>query len=501
MRRFLCLALLVSLLAPTTIASADAADFCPPGRSPSFSGGFADLYSQVGDAMGQPVECEHTDSSSGDALQKTTTGLAFFRRATNTPIFTNGDEHWALTADGLVYWTSDSADPPDDATPVDATPPTIPPLAAKPTPSSPAPSSPAPSSPGPTTPPPASSPTASPPQSLADIAAKVTPSIVEVVTATTEGSGVRVAAGVLTNAHVVANAHSLQIAPSDGRTGSATVLKFDADKDLALLQTDLTLPVLDTELAAQQRQGDEVLVFGYPLGLRGDAGGQSTLTRGVLSATITDPQGRLLLQTDAALNPGNSGGAMVNLRGKLIGIPSYGLRAGGAQGVNFAIAYDTVQTFLASSAGPPAPPAATYQGDPRSIALQASDLGGYTLVTQDTSQVSLGFFKELFVVSPQGAADPQVAVYVIVEPTIAQADQDWKRVFGTPTDGYHAVSAPASGDVSYAESNGTVFWERTRIKNVLLGVAQGSRNYSNVSMDFVTQNLQKMVATVNAQAK
>lgn len=61
--------------------------------------------------MGQPLECEHPDSVSGDTLQRTTTGLAFYRKSSNTPTFTDGTTHWALTPDGVQTWASDSIDP------------------------------------------------------------------------------------------------------------------------------------------------------------------------------------------------------------------------------------------------------------------------------------------------------------------------------------------------------------------------------------------------------
>jgi len=92
---------------------------CPPGRSPGFVLGFANLRDQVGDAMGNPVECERANPDNGDTLQQTTTGLAFYRKSTNTPTFTTGPEHWALTPEGTVYWTGNSIDPSPDAQPLD----------------------------------------------------------------------------------------------------------------------------------------------------------------------------------------------------------------------------------------------------------------------------------------------------------------------------------------------------------------------------------------------
>jgi len=180
----------------------------------------------------------------------------------------------------------------------------------------------------------------------ADIMAEVGPSVVQVLTNTGAGSGVKIQAGILSNAHVVQDANQIEVATADGRRAPATVLRIDANGDLALLQTELAIPPVEMEFMGQQRQGDEVLVIGYPLGLK-SAGGQATLTRGLISGTSKDSKtGKALIQTDAAINHGNSGGAMINMRAKLVGIPSYGLRDNGAQGVNFAIAMDTVNAFL-----------------------------------------------------------------------------------------------------------------------------------------------------------
>jgi len=93
-------------------AIAAAAPFCAPNQSPAFAFGFATLSSQLGPVMGEPNECEHTNSANGDALQATTTSLAFYRKSTNTPTFTDGITHWALTSQGLVVWTGSSIDPP-----------------------------------------------------------------------------------------------------------------------------------------------------------------------------------------------------------------------------------------------------------------------------------------------------------------------------------------------------------------------------------------------------
>jgi hypothetical protein len=102
-------------------ASAPGAPYCQQGESPQFRFGFATLSAALGSRMGSPTSCEYTDPrGSGDTLQRTDKGLALYRQSTNTPTFTTGFEHWALTNGGLVYWTGDSIDPPDSAQPIDS---------------------------------------------------------------------------------------------------------------------------------------------------------------------------------------------------------------------------------------------------------------------------------------------------------------------------------------------------------------------------------------------
>jgi hypothetical protein len=93
-------------------SEAPAAAYCSPGQAPAFALGLADLKRQLGEAMGTPVECEHVASASGDTVQRTTTGLAAYNRATNTVSFTDGWHHWALRPDGLVSWEGTEPNPP-----------------------------------------------------------------------------------------------------------------------------------------------------------------------------------------------------------------------------------------------------------------------------------------------------------------------------------------------------------------------------------------------------
>jgi hypothetical protein len=103
--------MLLALAASPLAASAQSAAFCAPNQSPSFTFGFADLKSALGYIMGDPIECEHPNSANGDTLQQTTTGLAVYRSATNSPEFTDGWNHWALAPQGVIAWSG--ADTPE----------------------------------------------------------------------------------------------------------------------------------------------------------------------------------------------------------------------------------------------------------------------------------------------------------------------------------------------------------------------------------------------------
>ncbi len=88
------------------------APYCDPGQNPEFVLGLAFMKSQLGDVMGEPLECEHPNPDNGDTLQQTSTGLAYYRKSTNIVTFTDGWEHWGWTAEGLVHWTGSAIDSP-----------------------------------------------------------------------------------------------------------------------------------------------------------------------------------------------------------------------------------------------------------------------------------------------------------------------------------------------------------------------------------------------------
>ena len=154
------------------------------------------------------------------------------------------------------------------------------------------------------------------------------------------GSGVIISADgrIVTNAHVVDGANRVRVELTDGREFDAKVVGVDAPTDLAVLDVDATqLPMLSLGDSDRPRVGDIVLAVGNPLGV-----GQ-TVTMGILSAKgratgVGDGSYEDFLQTDAPINQGNSGGALVTAEGELIGINSQILTpSGGNIGIGFAI--------------------------------------------------------------------------------------------------------------------------------------------------------------------
>ena len=100
----------------TPTQRASSTNHCAPGVAPTFGLGFASVKAQLGDLVGDATSCEFADpNGSGDVLQQTSHGLAFWRKSSNTPTFTNGNDHWALTPTGVVTWTGASVDPPPTA--------------------------------------------------------------------------------------------------------------------------------------------------------------------------------------------------------------------------------------------------------------------------------------------------------------------------------------------------------------------------------------------------
>ncbi|WP_409432324.1 Do family serine endopeptidase [Litorimonas sp. RW-G-Af-16] len=165
------------------------------------------------------------------------------------------------------------------------------------------------------------------------------------------GSGVIVRGNgiIVTNAHVVKGAEELKIVLNDRREFPAEIIAKDEETDLAVLRIDTdgeTLPSLRIGSDGPLEIGDIVLAIGNPFGV-----GQ-TVTSGIVSAlgrtNVTDVSS--FIQTDAAVNPGNSGGALVNLSGELIGVnTAIFSRSGGSNGIGFAIPSELVERAVDSA--------------------------------------------------------------------------------------------------------------------------------------------------------
>ncbi|MFJ7592889.1 S1C family serine protease [Streptomyces sp. NPDC097617] len=228
---------------------------------------------------------------------------------------------------------------------------------------------------------------------VAGVAERVSPSVVRIDVRTGSGqgtgSGIVVTADgeIVTNNHVVSGAAEIQVTMSDGKKYSAKILGTDPDKDLALIKLQGASGLTPAKLgdSGGVKVGDEVVAIGSPDGLTG------TVTSGIVSAlnrevkvakseqqspqsrqqgedswpfsfggrqfngdTGSDTTSYKALQTDASLNPGNSGGALVNMNGEIVGMPSAiyspstGSSSAGSVGLGFAIPVNTIKADLDS---------------------------------------------------------------------------------------------------------------------------------------------------------
>jgi S1-C subfamily serine protease len=191
---------------------------------------------------------------------------------------------------------------------------------------------------------------------VASIVERVGPAVVRVDTGGPDrsrrggglGSGVILSPDglILTNSHVVSGARSIGLGDTEGRTTDAQLIGEDPDTDLALIRANAARDLPAATLGDSKRlsRGQLVAAIGNPLGF------EWTVTAGVISAlgrSLRARTGRMIedvIQTDAALNPGNSGGPLVSSRGEVIGINTAIIA--GAQGISFAVASNTASFVL-----------------------------------------------------------------------------------------------------------------------------------------------------------
>jgi len=196
--------------------------------------------------------------------------------------------------------------------------------------------------------------------SIAELVERVRPSVVSITTEavrrglfrdfTDEGAGsgviIRPDGLIATNSHVVNGFEGIQVHLDDGRTFDAEVVGMDLISDLAVLRIDADdLPYLTPAGSDLLRVGDWVVAVGNAAALRGGP----TVTLGIVSGrdrTITTELGQLfdLIQTDAAINAGNSGGPLIDLNGNVVGINTAMLRQ--AQGIGFAVSSEVATPIL-----------------------------------------------------------------------------------------------------------------------------------------------------------
>jgi S1-C subfamily serine protease len=183
---------------------------------------------------------------------------------------------------------------------------------------------------------------------VASAVAKVEPAVVRVGTEYATGSGMVIDTSgyVLTCNHVVEDVQSAIVMFMGGEQYEATVVGRDEFRDLAVIEitgSGLDLPIVSLGNSANLDVGEDIIAVGYPLGLEGEV----TVSRGIVSA-FRNIDGVNYIQTDAALNPGNSGGPLINLKGEVIGIANFKLVGEAVEGMSFAIAIDDAKSFVAS---------------------------------------------------------------------------------------------------------------------------------------------------------
>lgn len=178
-----------------------------------------------------------------------------------------------------------------------------------------------------------------------ELTAQTRESVVHIETDITSGSGFIVDSDglIMTNNHVIVDAAEITVYLDDGSSFEATLINRTPIGDLAIIQIEATdLPILQLGDVGQLELGQQVVVIGYPL----DAETVNITSGFVSSVEFDDGTGITWVKTDSAVNPGNSGGPLLNLHGQVIGVVSAKLVGVAVEGVGYAISANTVKGYL-----------------------------------------------------------------------------------------------------------------------------------------------------------
>ena len=238
---------------------------------------------------------------------------------------------------------------------------------------------------------------------LADMAERLLPSVVQIEADGAVGSGFVAADGglILTASHVVGRSETVTLRLQDGTSVSGTVVAVDKSIDTAVIRADESatdLKPLPLGALADVQVGEMTIAIGSPFGL------SQTVTTGIVSAlgrTVPTPMGELhdLIQTDAAINSGNSGGPLIDGEGRAIGInTAIASASGGSDGIGFAVPVDQAKQILDKVKD------GTWKPEDNNPADSLDPLGG--LFDQFLGPDGLDGLGDLFGLGPDGSQAP-----------------------------------------------------------------------------------------------
>lgn len=190
---------------------------------------------------------------------------------------------------------------------------------------------------------------AGPALNTAQIVEKVKPAVVQIVAGNSSGTGMIVDGNgnILTNEHVVEGATSVTVRLNGGRTLQGRVVATDPDRDLAIVRVQsANLPTVKFGDSNALQIGEDVVAMGFALNLPGEASVSRGVVSGVRPATRTDLK---YVQTDASVNPGNSGGPLLNTRGEVVGIVTSRITSDAGRpvtGISLAIAISSAKPTI-----------------------------------------------------------------------------------------------------------------------------------------------------------